>query len=82
MHKLSENYKVLHELNLIISSKLIITYNLYIHVSTSKRVTRFSLLYYYPCIFIVNKTNAGLAKIILDMFVDEMSFLLLPRNNF
>lgn len=42
----------------------------------------FHLLYYFACVFTINKTNAGLAKILLDRFVDrKMSFLLLPGNN-
>ena len=80
MYKLSENYKVLHAINLIISLKLIITYNLsHKYIATC---SGFSLLYYYACVFTVNKTHAGLAKNLLDRFVDKnMSFLLLIGNN-
>ena len=81
MYKLSENYKVLRAINLIISLKLIITYNLsHKYIATC---SGFSLLiYYYACVFTVNKTHAGLAKNLLDRFVDKkMSFLLFIGNN-
>lgn len=80
MYKLSENYKVLHEINLIISLKLIITYNLsHKYIATCYGD---SLLYYYACVFTVNRTHTGLAKILLYMFVDKnIYFLLLPGNS-
>lgn len=44
--------------------------------------TGFHLLYYYTCVVTINKTHAGLTKILLDRFDDRnMTFLLFHGNN-
>lgn len=55
MYKLPENNKFLHEINLIISFKLIIMFNPWIY--TSQHVTGFRLQYYYASVFAINKTH-------------------------
>lgn len=80
MYKFLENYKVFYEINLIILLKLIIMYNLlykYIVMCLG-----FSFLYYYVCVFIVNKIYVGFVKNFLDRFVDKnMFFLFFIGNN-
>lgn len=54
-----------------------------VHRYTHSNMLRVCLLNYYACVFtinIINKTLAGLTKILLDRFVDWDMSILLPGN--